>query len=176
MKTCFRCQEPEHICECDDPIFTKKKYIEALEASLVKDGEALSVLHAENEALKELNEKLKYNRKWLMRRAESSKVESILLKEYNNKLLESNERLVWVGNGIEDKNKDLKIRLDKAVDKGLEAQDIVREQEITILDLHNRLDEGETENEVLKGEVAESRRLLYKFKEYNLKKISNIAD
>jgi len=58
MKTCFRCQEPEHICECDDPIFTKKKYIEALEASLVKDGEALTLLHAENEALKELNEKL----------------------------------------------------------------------------------------------------------------------
>lgn len=53
-KVCFRCGEISTFCECDHPIYDKDEYIEALEESLAKDGETITMLRAENKFLKKM--------------------------------------------------------------------------------------------------------------------------
>jgi putative heme degradation protein len=45
METCFRCCETRRKCKCENPIFDKDEYIDALETSLAKDGETITHLY-----------------------------------------------------------------------------------------------------------------------------------
>jgi len=113
MKTCLKCNEVQSNCTCENPIYSKNEYISDLEASLAEDGEALTLIHQENDNLYNYNESLiKFNEK---------------LKEEVDRIESANEAWYTDYTHLKKVNTFLEERLNKAVNIGLKAQEEVRE-------------------------------------------------